>query len=374
VPDGNGNVIALLHTRSGGMLVKTDVHGKVLWQRPASEAGGNGSFASSRSLAVDPGGAIYLATNTGSVPGGVVEKYGPDGDFWWQQRLAVEVIAIAADATGFAAITARKPNPSSTVDNQADTTIDRRNPDGSLRWTKVLGYRGEIDAFAIAFAPSGDLIVGGRLAGPAQFEQLMSDGTQPPVHGQSGDATPFIARVSGTDGWVLWADSIEATSPNSGAVVVDVGVSAAGTAVAAGYVTQGTFAWAGTSLSSDSNTGYSAFLAVAERDGAPRFLREVGRTVMRALAVDPSGSAYLAIGNSNCHNNISVQHWNLAGAHLWSRSFGGDCAPIAFMDALGWSPASGPVVGGWFENTVDFGDRSWTAEDGSSGVLLRLQP
>ena len=365
----DGSTVVVLHTRSGGMLAKVDRSGRLLWQRGAPE--GNGT--EHRSVAVARDGSIYLAMNlnnedpgAGTVSGGVVMKYGPDGTFWWQLRMGDAIDGVAADSHGGFAVATYRPDEHTTT--RANTFIDHRNSEGGIVWGRTLVFSGEIRAHAIAFDPFDDVIVGGIITGRAQFEEHAA--TQPPVRGQSTNGTPYLAKLSDADnGWVQWVQTMDSYGSSEAAEIDDVGITKAGTVVGLGFDFGGTFHYAGTTVSA--NQQFTGFLAVAEHDGSPRLMRMTGHATPRSLAVDPAGSAYVVQGFGNC--DLNAQHWNLAGDLLWTRTFA-TCQHSAFLTAVGFAPGTGPVFGGQFGGSVDWGLGAQSSRGQLDGVLLRLEP
>jgi hypothetical protein len=368
VSDRDGNVIALLLVRDdrgslSQVLAKVDSWGRLLWQHPARRE------ASGRSVAVTPDGAIYVASYDG-----VVSKYGPDGSFWYSINVAAgyNIAAIAADARGGFALIIYQPVFGEI--SQRATFIDRRNPEGEIMWGHILVSSGEIRAYNLVFDPAGDILVGGEIINYAQFEER----GQPPVRGTWGCGTascgtPYLAKVSGADGWVTWVQTTDGTS-DSTAQIVDIGTTAVGTAVGLGTVYKGTVTYAGSSLTTTSQPGFASFLMVAEHDGAARFLRETSRTLARALAVDPAGDAYAVTGYANPYVcDTIVQRWHLTGDLLWRRAF--HCSPTFSLDWAAFSPQGWPVFGGQFSDTMDFGTGPQRAQSRwHDAVLLRLEP
>ena len=357
--DASGNTVALLHTQNGGVLVKVDRRGALLWQVPGVDAGGNGGFASYRSLAVSPAGQIYVTSLHG-----VLRSWNPDGTTAWSMTVPADFVTIAADSRGFVDV---KGSTGGTPENETNALVERRDASGVLVWSNAVASSGNIQPFAVSIDPSGDVIVGGRALGVVTF----NGGTH--THGRPGVGSPFLARMSGADGTFVWADVLEAEGDNSHALMLDVGTSAAGTVVGLGFDTMGTYDFAGSSVGGASGNG--GFLAVAEHDGTPRVLRNTGEATPRAMTVDPSGSAYVAVGNSNCTSNVTLQKWRLDGVPQWIRTLDGtNCSDnYAFFSGLGWM-GSGPVVGGNFGGSVNFGDQTWNASGGLSAMLFRLVP
>lgn len=253
----------------------------------------------------------------------------------------------------------------------ADLLLVRYDPDGALLWAKALGGPGMDMAPVVAFDSAGDLFVA------AMFEGTVDFGGGPLTAVSSRDVV--VAKFDGPSGAHLWSKSAGGgadEAPHGIAVSPDGDVAVTG--------------WFGNSI--DFGTGPltpgGGFVAVLSgQDGAGIWARALsnGTNVGGCgLGFDAAGDLLvtgwfqgeLDFGGGPLtavdHSDAFVAHYEgTAGTHRWSHGYGGqgtDSSCAAAATANGdW------VVGGFFQQTIDFGGGPiQTVAFPPNGFLARL--
>lgn len=332
---GNG----MTTTSQGGLDVFVAKYaaatGAHLWSRRASGTGNEGAYAVAVDAAgdvlvvghfqgtVDFGGGALAASGGSTDQDLFVAKYaGATGAHLWSRRFGQGAAfdygyGIAADAAGNVLVTGSFWG---TVDFGAgnlssagryDGFALRLSPTGATRWARRFGGPNDDWGLAVATDGSGDALVAGAFSGTASF------GGGPRASAGGEDA--FVVRLGAADGAHQWSSRYGgAGTDRAEAVAVD----GAGTVHVAGY-TQGGMNLGGATLPHAG--GYDAFFA----------------------RLTP------------------------AGAHLWSRAFGG----TGFDYGKATAASGGAVVGaGYFQRTADFGSGPVTSAGGFDAYVFRLTP
>jgi len=228
----------------------------------------------------------------------------------------------------------------------------------SQTWILLVHADGTTRMLAVASVlQQGTVLPDGAQYGPAAFDHdgniLLAGAAFEPVTilgqdiGEQGRESPFLLKLD-SKGDPLWVRALSGIEGSIGGL----GVSALGTVVASGGFV-GQLDWGSGHLSHPGNRDNDlvGFLLTAEKDGQPRWARQIEPRV-GALAVDPSGRAAVAGTRAGCGEPF-VQVYNLAGDALWERSFPGVCAGASVHAAS--LPDHGFLIGGTFTGNADFG-------------------
>jgi PKD repeat protein len=222
---------------------------------------------------------------------------------------------------------------------------------GGLAWAKRFGGGGFDEGRGVAVDASGNVILTGEVVAPVD------------LGGVQCSESLFVAKYTAA-GALLWA-----RCPGGGSGKA-VAVDADGNVVVAGHF-RGTADFGGGPVSSPD--GFDVFLARYAPDGAHLWSRRFGGAVASAIAsesgtgvaVDTAGNVFLTgffEGTANPgggamtsagQSDVFLAKYSAAGAHQWSRRFGGPWGDTGNAVAV---DASGNVfLTGTFLDRVDFG-------------------
>lgn len=213
-----------------------------------------------------------------------------------------------------------------------DIVVAKFEPTGQLVWTKTFGGPGLDRGVSLALGATGDLFVTGQFMGTVAF-----DGTE--LISQGGTQDMFIARLSASDGSVVWAhqggsaDGVD--TPNDIAVGGDQMVVITGEFRGTGVFDAGTI----TSITDPETMSPSVdiFVAAYNEDGDPLWLKHGSAEFAdRGLTVvlDAVGNSYVSGQFSDTltfdltHNNamyaaVFIVRFDPLGNESWFRIFGG---------------------------------------------------
>jgi hypothetical protein len=284
-------------------------------------------------VAVDAGGAVWVAGSTGgTLPGqtsgggtdAFLARFDADGALAWTRQFGGPgtqiALALALDGDGSAVVTG--------WNDGGRPFLQRFAADGADLGSAPFGPTNASVA-AIAIAPDGDVLVGGT-----------SQRVFPDEQGVDGFPDAFVAKVA-LDGTVAWDRRFAAVDARSS--ISGVGATSDGRVVATGSL-NGAFA------GDDPIGGVSALLIVGlDGDGTERW-RQVHDTDARddgyAVAVDGSGHALVVgsvggalFGDAVGGDDAFVVKLDPGGDVVWARTFGsveGDYAAAAAVDE-GWN-------------------------------------
>lgn len=253
-----------------------------------------------------------------------------------------------------------------TVAGASDVYVAVHAPDGTPAWNVRYGGALREQAFAVAFTPSGDVIVAGRFEGALQLgaTALASNGLY----------DGFVARLDGVTGAPLWVFSLGGSDEDEAlAVAVDP---SGDVAVAGDLAATATFGARTVSAHTSPGIPWSdLFVAkLAGATGAVRWVKRAGGAgldqgeavafapngdvVVAGLVypngVDFDGTPYLGHGdgtlNSVRYDAVVARFAGGDGALAWVTELGGDEADDA--RALAIEPGTGEIlVGGAFGAT-----------------------
>lgn len=241
-----------------------------------------------------------------------------------------------------------------------DVFVISLESEGGVRWVRSFGAEGADAAFGVAADASG-VYVTGSVRNTVDFGGGATTGTASP--------DPYVLAL-GRDGAFRWARRFAAVSPRTGSGAgYGVAVGADGNVAVAGYF-QGAPTFGTDLLVSAGN--FDIFVVSLTSAGMQRWSRRYGGAAVdwaQGVTVDASSnvfvtgyyqtSADLGGGTLTAPSGTDgfIASYTSAGAHRWSRRFGG--ATGVFGTATGYGvrvdPTGAVLVAGSFSGNVDFG-------------------
>lgn len=330
--DFGGGPMASTGSAADAYVVKLDALGNHKW----SKRFGDASSQTANAVAIGPGGVIYV--------GGEMSGSADFGD---------GVIKTSAGGD--------------------DAFVVKLDPDGNVAWSKLFGDSSSQAVVRLATTSAGQVVAVGNFSSAIDFGKgpFMSAGSQDSFVLKLDDAGFFAAsRVFGGQGF----ESIKG-----------VDVDAMGNVVITGEFEQsmnlGMLVSAG---QSDVYIGKLSPMLV------PTWVKGFGDpSDQEALdvALAPNGDLVVAGGSVGTVDfgggplmaptgakNMYLARLDGAGAHVWSKLYGG-----AMTTELGASIAFDPktseiVVAGWFDDTIDFGGNPLVSKGFVDAFITRLSP
>jgi hypothetical protein len=412
--DGFGNVAATGHfngtTDFGGGAVSSYVHpslgpttdvfvaeyspsGAYSWQRTigsdgseegkgvAMDAAGNVLVTGYQgSYVVDYGGGLQTSISYTDI---FVAKYSAAGGWVWSKTVGGygydQGNAIAADPAGGVLVTGYigKGTMGDIGVNfgggalfsagGSDAFIVKYSATGQHVWSKRFGSTGSDVGMAVGADPSGNVYVAGTFEGTVDF------GSGPVT--SSGLRDIFLLKLTSA-GQVV---RVQRFGGSGDEVAYGLSTDGAGDVVLSGKF-QGAVSFGGTALTSAG--GDDAFLVklsgtTGDQIWAKRF-GSTGQDIATGVATDAGGniviSGYFAgavdFGGgplTSVSTDVFVAKYDSAGAHTWSRRFGG--ADLQMGDGVAMSPTGEVTLTGFFNQGIDFGTGPLTSA-GSFDVFL----
>ena len=243
---------------------------------------------------------------------------------------------------------------------------------GGHVWSKRFGSTGTELGMAVGTDGSGNVIVAGTFEGSVDFGggALTSAGVR----------DIFVAKYSGT-GQHLWSKRFGGSGDE---VINGLAVDSAGDVALTGKF-QGSVSFGGGTLASAG--GDDAFVVkLSSSAGAHAWSKGFGSTgqdITTGVAVDGSDnvvitgqfSGTVAFGGgalSSLGVDVFAAKYTSAGAHRWSRSFGGASTQIGI--AVAAAPTGDVTLTGLFLQTVDFGTGMLTSAGSFDASLAGIGP
>ena len=332
----------------------------------ASDSAGNVLLAGSFQGTVDFGGGPLTSAGGSDI---FVAKYTSAGDYIWAGRFggAGDDLAygLAVDPSGNAVVTGAFQGTADfgggalTSAGDFDVFVARyAAANGDYQWASAYGGPLADSASSVAVDPSGNVLITGTFNGMASFGSALTS---------TGGADVFLAKL-GPTGTALWARGYGGPLDDfANRVAVDKD----GNAVVAGYFS-GAASFGGTPLQSAG--GADAFVARYDATGAPQWAKALGGAgddVANGVAVDGSGDV-VALGvfqgtvsfgggalTATGPDDIFLARYTPAGAHVWSRHYGGQ-APIA-AGTVAIDAGGAVVITGTTNASVDLAAAPWAA-------------
>jgi hypothetical protein len=253
--------------------------------------------------------------------------------------------------------------------SSTDVFLASFTPSGQHRWSKAFGGSSTDYAYGIAVDGDGNVYITGYY-----YTSITFGGTTLTSNGSSSD----IFLASFTPGGVhRWSKSFGGTSSDYG---YSVATDSNGNVYLGGYFYSSIDFGGGALTSYGSNDG---FLASFTSAGAHRWSKGFGGTsgdYVNAVATDASGNSYvtgyyytsIAFGSTTLTSNgsydVFLASYTPAGVLRWAKGFGGSSSDYGYGVA---TDASGNVyLTGNFYSSIDFGGAVLTANGSSSDIFL----
>lgn len=320
------------------------------------------------SLSTDFGGGMLTSAGNADV---IVAKYDAAGNHLWSRRFggtgADEAYEVAVDGAGNVLVTGLFAG---TVDfgggnlvaaGSSDVFLLKLDPSGNHLWSRRFGSSLADMGYGVATDGAGNVLVTGQYVGNADF------GGGPLV--SAGSTEIFLAKYD-AGGAHQWSRRFGNNSTDVGRAVV---VDGSGNVILTGYCS-GTVDFGGGGTAALGND--DAFVAKFDAAGTHQWSRRfggVGDDIGYSVAVDGAG-AVVATGffqgtmNAGGGNLVSagvadifVAKYDAAGAHQWSRRFGGSGHDVGYgaaMDSGGGVLLTGEILG-----AVDLGGGPVTGQN-----------
>lgn len=255
-----------------------------------------------------------------------------------------------------------------------DVFLAKYSPTGSHLWSRTFGDSGSEEGNAVAMDSSGNVLVTGY---QGSFQCDYGGGMQ---FGQGGSDI-FIAKYFPAGSWV-WSKTIGGYGYDSGN---GIAADSAGNVVVTGGMDV-------SSIGVDFGGGrlYSAgfqdvFLVKYSATGQHLWSQRFGGTGSEsgaAVAVDSAGNIFVTGSFEGSVNfgggsltsagvkDIFVAKYSSAGAHIWSKRFGG--SGYDYANGIAVDSAGDVVVTGKFQNSISFGGSTLTSAGGDDAYLVKL--
>ena len=417
--DGSGNVAVTGHfagtTDFGGGSVSSYVHpslgptadvfvaayspsGSYRWARTM----GNDSAEEGKGIATDSGGNVlvtgYQSSYVVDYGGGAqttvsyndifMAKYSSAGSWVWSKTVGGygydQGNAVAADGAGSAFVTGyigkgamgdigvNFGGGALFSAGGSDVFLVKYSATGQHVWSKRFGSTGTDVGMAVDTDSAGNVYVAGTFEGSVDFGggSLASAGVR----------DIFVLKYSGA-GQHLWSKRFGSSGDD---VVQGLAIDGAGDVVLSGKF-QSSVSFGGTALTSAG--GDDIFLVkLSGASGGHAWSKRFGSTsqdIATGVAVDGTSnvvvSGYFAgavdFGGgtlTSAGTDVFAAKYNSAGAHTWSRRFGGADSQIG--DGVAAAPTGEVTVTGFFNQSVDFGAGSLTSAGGFDACLAGIGP
>jgi hypothetical protein len=269
-------------------------------------------------LGVNFGGGPLYSAGASDV---FLVKYSATGQHVWSKRFGASGndvgMALDTDAAGSVYVAGTFEGAvdfgggSLTSAGMRDIFVAKYSATGQHVWSKRFGSSGDDLVNGLAIDGAGDVALSGKFQGSVNFGggSLASAG---------GDDA-FLVKLAGSSGGHSWSKRFGSTSQD-----IATGVAADGSG---NFVVSGQFSG----------------------------------------AVDFGGGALASLGT-----DVFAAKFNSAGAHVWSRRFGGADAQIG--DGVAAAPNGDVTLTGFFNQTIDFGTGPLTSAGGFDGFITKIGP
>ncbi len=371
------------------------------WTRPAgclvshawSRGLGGTSSDTGYGVAVDASGNVYVTGyfyNTVDFGGGVLTSagsndvflasYTPSGKHRWSKRFGSTSsdygYAVAVDGAGNVYLagyfygTVDFGGGALTSAGSNDIFVASYTASGQHRWSKRFGGTSSDYAYGLAVDGSGNLYLTGSF-----YTSIDFGGGAIAANGSSTDL--YLASFTSL-GAHRWSKGFGGTSSDYG---YGVATDAGGNVYLTGYF-YNTLSFGGASLTSAGS--FDVFLASFTSAGAHRWSKNFGGTSSDygySVATDGSGNVVLTgyyygtidfgggtLSANGTSSDIFLASFSSAGAHRFSKSFGGTSSDSGYGVAT--DSAGNVFVTGSFYGTIDFGAGALSANGTSSDLFI----
>lgn len=378
-------------------IVRVTATGDHIWHRAMAGAGAGDNWA--KAVATDSEGNVlvggYFSGDldfgdgdvTANMRDAFVSKYAAaDGSHMWTQILtgpsSAKVLGIGVDDSDDVIIT-----------GQFDVSIDiggtvhagagsqdgflakLSGTDGSSVWSRALGDMYQDWGESVGVDSSGDVLLGGTMAGLVDF----GCGT---LFGAGATNDAFVGKFDGTNGDCVWSSR---WGGNKFDYLTGLAVGPDDGVVVTGYFEEMADFGGGTFTSAGHEDGFVSSFA---SDGSFRWAQQiegVGLEQPTVIAIDSLGNAvvggqYKGLADFGSTSLCSVDErftafvarYDTAGTHLWTRDYGDDWS---YAYGITTDDVDNVLVTGQFNDSIDFGGGPIAAMGGGrNSFLVSLQP
>jgi hypothetical protein len=338
----------------------------LLWRLQANL----GAYGYVSALAADAAGNVVVAGPTVGAFGGpnkgggdvFVAVYAPDGTPRWRRHPGTRgedgEPRVATGGAGNVVVAGSTTGSLAQSNNgSTDAFVVNYAGDRTLRWRRQAGTRRSEIVSQVAIDTAGNVVVAGdtygSLAGP-----------------KKGFVDAFVIKYA-SDGTEQWRRQLGTTGQDGAA---GIATDAAGDIVVAG--------WTAGSLGGPNEGNLDAFIVKYASDGTERWRRQLGSTVsdlVAAVAINDAGDIVIAGytpgslgGPNNGGLDVFAAAYSSDGTPLWTRQLGTTVDDWAYGVAI--DAAAGNVILGWKTNDAQIGELAFFTVYSASGTLLGTQP
>jgi hypothetical protein len=349
-----------------------------------------------RGVGVDGSGNIYIAGYSEKIgdfgDGKPVQLQGsdafvaslkPDGTLRWVRFFGGKgqdvAEALAVDAKGNSVVVGSFSDSldfggdSISAVGADDAFVAMFDAEGKRLWAKRLGGPDVDSASYVSFDRAGDVLVSGTFRAGASFGDFDLE--------EAGRGDAFVAVLARADGGVKWARRFGSTGLDIGRAVIE---DAAGSLVLL-VEYSAPIDFGGGPLESTNHRDVA--LVKLGRDGSHVWSKSWGNQfdcLALDMALDPAGNIFVTgtfedkirLGgqefSSAGRGDVYVSKYDAKGTHLWSQRFGGKDDDIGMSIVA--DPEGNAFVAGRFYQSVDFGGTLLKSAGDRDVFLLKLSP
>ena len=253
-----------------------------------------------------------------------------------------------------------------------DVFVTKLDKDGNCIWSKSWGSTDGQTGRSIAVAPNGDVVFAGAYRGDIDFGKG--------ILASAGGVDAFLARLDGS-GATLWSKRF---GDYFDQFIYGVATGPQGEIAITGPF-DNAIDFGGGKMSSAGSS--DMFLAAFDSDGKHRFSKKFGDIYDQfgtSTAIDGAGhvaNAGIIRGDvdfgggvlpQGTYYDASYTKFSPKGVHEWSGRKGDGSAQVAHAVAI--DEKGYVIIGGGFEETIDFGNGIMTSTGGYDMFVVRLAP
>lgn len=367
--------------------------GSQVWAKAFSAAGEQQGFAITRDAQDNTiitgrfNGIVSFGGNMLVTPNGYdifVAKFDPSGNHLWSKRFGdgaiyQEGFDVAVDAAGNVFVTGYFDGTINfgggglTTGGLTDIFLVKLDAAGAHLWSKSFPAAGPQYGASLAVDPMGDVAL---LASGFNTVNFGGGGLV-----GAGDYDIFLAKFAGADGAHVWSKRYGSPTDDRG---VGVASDSAGNFVFAAR-SDGSLDFGAGAVPSNGALDALAVkvdgtgnLLWAKRfgDGANQFASDVAVDAQSNVILTGGYEGSINFGGGNLPSDgdidVYVAKLTSAGAHVWSKHYGGGTANVSLV-SVATLPSTGDVIAvGSLDGAVDFGAGALTSAGGADALLLRI--